>query len=242
MLMKNHLLARKMLISANDFLVVQEFVRFIITLPFLYCYLSIIPIIRLMIFNISGDHININKFSRPQNVSCLVFFVVHNERPHRTGFIAFYNLTLSITVVCIFGCTVNDVLDEGICELITSLKDLMYAMSEDYNMLSPQTLFAFLNTIISDADIVRNLFASDNGSLLFNRLQKTLQETLLKEMLDNDIKMSVPPEQYPLISDFVAGGMVSVYYEWITNPNGITLDDMARTLTTLIISGVHAFA
>ena len=138
--------------------------------------------------------------------------------------------------------TVNDVLDEGICELITSLKDLMYAMSEDYNMLSPQTLFAFLNTIMSDADIVRNLFASDNGILLFNRLQKTLQETLLKEMLDNDIKMSVPPEQYPLISKFIAGGMVSVYYEWITNPNGITLDDMARTLTTLIISGVHAFA
>ena len=109
--------------------------------------------------------------------------------------------------------TVNDVLDEGICELITSLKDLMYAMSEDYNMLSPQTLFAFLNTIMSDADIVRNLFASDNGILLFNRLQKTLQETLLKEMLDNDIKMSVPPEQYPLISNFIAGGMVSVYYE-----------------------------
>ena len=138
--------------------------------------------------------------------------------------------------------TVNDVLDEGICELITSLKDLMYAMSEDYNMLSPQTLFAFLNTIMSDADIVRSLFASDNGILLFNRLQKTLQETLLKEMLDNDIKMSVPPEQYPLISNFIAGGMVSVYYEWITNPNGITLVDMARTLTTLIISGVHAFA
>lgn len=138
--------------------------------------------------------------------------------------------------------TVNDVLDEGINELIVSLKDLMYAMSEDYNMLSPQTLFAFLNTIMSDADIVRDLFASDNGSLLFNRLQKALQETLLKELIDNDIKMNIPPEQYPLISNFVAGGMVSVYYEWITNPNDITLDEMARTLTTLIISGVHAFA
>lgn len=138
--------------------------------------------------------------------------------------------------------TVNDVLDEGICELISSLKDLMCAMSEDYNMLSPQTLFAFLNTIMSDADIVRNLFASDNGSLLFNRLQTTLQETLLKEMIDNEIKMSVPPEQYPLISNFIAGGMVSVYYEWITNPNGISLDEMTHTLTTLIISGVHAFA
>ena len=138
--------------------------------------------------------------------------------------------------------TVNDVLDEGICELITSLKDLMYAMSEDYNMLSPQTLFAFLNTIISDADIVRNLFASDNGSLLFNRLQKALQETLLKELTDKDIKMNVPSEQYPLISNFVAGGMVSAYYEWIINPDGITLDEMARTLTTLIISGVHAFS
>ena len=138
--------------------------------------------------------------------------------------------------------TVNDVLDEGICELITSLKDLMYAMSEDYNMLSPQTLFAFLNTIMSDADIVRNLFASDNGILLFNRLQKALQETLLKELTDKDIKMNVPSEQYPLISSFVAGGMVSAYYEWITDPDGITLDEMARTLTTLIISGVHAFA
>lgn len=138
--------------------------------------------------------------------------------------------------------TVNDVLDEGINELISSLKDLIYAMSEDYNMLSPQTLFAFLNTIMSDADIVRNLFASDNGSMLFNRLQKALQETLLRELTDNDIKMNVPPEQYPLISNFVAGGMVSVYYEWITNPNGTSLDEMARTLTTLIISGVHAFA
>ncbi len=138
--------------------------------------------------------------------------------------------------------TVNDVLDEGINELISSLKDLMFAMSEDYNMLSPQTLFAFLNTIMSDADIVRDLFASDNGSMLFNRLQKALQETLLRELTDNDIKMNVPPEQYPLISNFVAGGMVSVYYEWITNPNGTSLDEMARTLTTLIISGVHAFA
>lgn len=138
--------------------------------------------------------------------------------------------------------TVNDVLDEGINELISSLKDLMYAMSEDYNMLSPQTLFAFLNTIMSDADIARDLFASDNGNILFNRLQKALQETLLKELIDNDIKMNVPPEQYPLISSFVAGGMISAYYEWITNPNQTSLDDMARTLTTLIISGVHAFA
>ena len=80
------------------------------------------------------------------------------------------------------------------------------------------------------------------GSLLFNRLQKALQETLLKELVDKDIKMNVPAEQYPLISNFVAGGMISAYYEWITNPDGITLDEMARTLTTLIISGVHAFA
>ena len=131
---------------------------------------------------------------------------------------------------------------EGINELITSLKDLLCAMSEDYNMFSPQTLFAFLNTIMSDADIARDLFASDNGSLLFNRLQKALQETLLKELVSRDIKMNVPSEQYPLISSFVAGGMVSAYYEWITDPDGITLDEMARTLTTLIISGVHAFA
>lgn len=138
--------------------------------------------------------------------------------------------------------TVNDVLDEVINELIFSLKDLMYAMSEDYNMLSPQTLFAFLNTIMSDVDIVRALFTSDNGNMLFNKLQKALQETLLKELIDNDIKMNIPPEQYPLISSFVAGGMIYVYYEWITNPNGTSLDEMARTLTTLIISGVHAFS
>ena len=29
--------------------------------------------------------------------------------------------------------------------------------------------------------------------------------------------MNVPSEQYPLISNFVAGGMVSAYYEWIIN-------------------------
>lgn len=138
--------------------------------------------------------------------------------------------------------TVNDVLDEVINELISSLKDLMYTMSEDYNMLSPQTLFAFLNTIMSDVDIVRALFTSDNGNMLFNKLQKALQETLLKELIDNDIKMNIPPEQYPLISSFAAGGMIYVYYEWITNPNGTSLDEMARTLTTLIISGVHAFS
>ena len=138
--------------------------------------------------------------------------------------------------------TVNDVLDEVINELISSLKDLMYTMSVDYNMLSPQTLFAFLNTIMSDVDIVRALFTSDNGNMLFNKLQKALQETLLKELIDNDIKMNIPPEQYPLISSFVAGGMIYVYYEWITNPNGTSLDEMARTLTTLIISGVHAFS
>lgn len=138
--------------------------------------------------------------------------------------------------------TVNDVLDEVINELISSLKDLMYTMSEDYNMLSPQTLFAFLNTIMSDVDIVRALFTSDNGNMLFNKLQKALQETLLKELIDIDIKMNIPPEQYPLISSFVAGGMIYVYYEWITNPNGTSLDEMARTLTTLIISGVHAFS
>ena len=138
--------------------------------------------------------------------------------------------------------TVNDVLDEVINELISSLKDLMYTMSEDYNMLSPQTLFAFLNTIMSDVDIVRALFTSDNGNMLFNKLQKALQETLLKELIDNDIKMNIPPEQYPLISSFVAGGMIYGYFEWITNPNGTSLDEMARTLTTLIISGVHAFS
>mgnify|MGYP003452044044 CR=1 FL=1 len=113
------------------------------------------------------------------------------------------------------------------------------------NELTDQEVLDFIdefNTIMSDADIARDLFASDNGSLLFNRLQKALQETLLKELVNRDIKMNVPSEQYPLISSFVAGGMVSAYYEWITDPDGITLDEMARTLTTLIISGVHAFA
>ena len=62
--------------------------------------------------------------------------------------------------------TVNDVLDEGINELITSLKDLLCAMSEDYNMFHLR-LYLHSNTIMSDADIARNLFASDNGSLLF---------------------------------------------------------------------------
>lgn len=138
--------------------------------------------------------------------------------------------------------TVNDVFDEGITELITSLKDLIYDMSEDYNMLSPQTLFAFLNTIMSNSDIVRDLFASDNGSMLFNKLQTTLQETILKELEDKDIKMNVPKSHYQFISSFVAGGIISVYYQWICNPNETTLDEMAGTLTTLIISGVHAFA
>lgn len=138
--------------------------------------------------------------------------------------------------------TVNDVLNECMEEFIISIKSLIYEMSEDFNMLSPQTLFAFLNTIMSDADIVRELFASDNGSLLFDKLRNTIQETIYKELIDNDISMKLPKEQYQFISSYVAGGMVSVYYQWMCNPNGTTLDDMTRTLTTLIISGVHAFS
>ena len=95
---------------------------------------------------------------------------------------------------------------------------------------------------MSDADIVRELFASDNGSLLFDKLRNTIQETIYKELIDNDISMKLPKEQYQFISSYVAGGMVSVYYQWMCNPNGTTLDDMTRRLTTLIISGVHAFS
>ena len=76
--------------------------------------------------------------------------------------------------------TVNDVLDEGINELITSLKDLLCDMSEDYNMFSPQTLFAFLNTIMSDADIARDLFASDNASLLLTGSRKHYRKLFSK--------------------------------------------------------------
>ncbi len=79
---------------------------------------------------------------------------------------------------------------EGINELITSLKDLLCAMSEDYNMFSPQTLFAFLNTIMSDADIARDLLLQTTEAA-FNRLQKALRRPLLKELVDKDIKMNV---------------------------------------------------
>ncbi len=115
-------------------------------------------------------------------------------------------------------------------------------MSEDYNMFSPQTLFAFLNTIRSDADIARDLLLQTTEACFLTDSRKHCRRPLLKELVDKDIKMNVPAEQYPLISNFVAGGMISAYYEWITNHDGITLDEMARTLTTLIISGVHAFA
>lgn len=136
--------------------------------------------------------------------------------------------------------TVNDVLDEVIGELVNSLNDLINEMSKDYNILSPRTLFALLNTIMSDSDIMRGLFESDNGNLLFNKLQKTLQQTIVNELNANKIKTNVPPSQYQFIASYVSGGMVSAYYEWITSPKKTPLDEMTQTLTALIISGVRS--
>lgn len=136
--------------------------------------------------------------------------------------------------------TVNDVLDEVIGELVNSLNDLINEMSKDYNILSPRTLFALLNTIMSDSDIMRGLFESDNGNLLFNKLQKTLQQTIVNELNANKIKTNVSPSQYQFIASYVSGGMVSAYYEWITSPKKTPLDEMTQTLTALIISGVRS--
>ncbi len=136
--------------------------------------------------------------------------------------------------------TVNDVLDESINELVNSFRDLIIELSKDYDILAPQTLFAALNIIMTDADIAKNLFSSDNGDLLFNKLQNTLNETILKEFEKNEIKMTVPEDQYHFVSSFIAGGMVSVYREWISHPGKTSLDEMTHTLSTLIISGIHA--
>lgn len=138
--------------------------------------------------------------------------------------------------------TVNDVLDEAMDEVQKEITTFLMSMYDDYNMISPNSFYTFMNSIAKADSQTKRLLSSANGSLLLEKISHSLQLAMINTMEKSKDMLSIDKTQYSFVASFISGGIISAYREWLTNPKNISSDDFSSTISDLIAKGILSIA
>ena len=130
-----------------------------------------------------------------------------------------------------------DILDEIENDMIQKLfhlleADILKSMYDPYPFL--EGLTAEIN---KDFEFYNLLFQSRDYNSLFNKVKEIFKERFL-ELSKDMIKMD--KELLALSIDFITAGITSVYKEWFGSERNISLEQLTKTMSTLIGSGFNA--
>ena len=131
-----------------------------------------------------------------------------------------------------------DILDEIENDLIEKLfhilnnADILKSMYNPYPLLKELT-----GEINKDFEFYKLLVQSRNYNNLLNKIQGTFKDRFL-ELSKDTIKTD--REILSFIIDFISSGITSVYKEWFSSERNISLEQLSKSLSLLIGSGLNS--
>lgn len=126
---------------------------------------------------------------------------------------------------------------ELLYELINNLKEELKKGIEfkEANLDSREYFFKlinlFLNHLEKYQDIYADILLKNRNSLIMDILLRVIHDDILEQITKDKFKVNVPKE---IISKFYLGGLVYLIFEWLTNSNKYTKDDILSYLNILV--------
>lgn len=133
--------------------------------------------------------------------------------------------------------TVNDVLDEAMDEIQKEITTFLLSMSDEYNILAPNTFYTFMNSLVRTDSNSKILLSTVNGSLLFERIRDSLKTAMTTTMENSKDILTIEPKYHCFIASFISGGIVAAYHEWLFHHKDISADDFSAVISDFILNG-----
>lgn len=131
-----------------------------------------------------------------------------------------------------------DILDEIENDLIEKLFHILNNADILKSMYNPYPLLKELTSEINkDFEFYKLLVQSKNYNSLLNKIQETFKTRFL-ELSKETIKTD--REILSFIIDFISSGITSVYKEWFSSERNISLEQLSKSLSLLIGSGLNS--
>ncbi len=131
-----------------------------------------------------------------------------------------------------------DILDEIENDLIEKLFHILDNADIVKIMYNPYPLFKELTSEINkDFDFYKFLLQSKDYNSLLNKIQGIIKDKFI-ELTKNTIK--IDGDLLYFMIDFVSSGITSVYKEWFRSDRNISLEQLAKSISILIGSGLNS--
>ncbi|MDF3000622.1 MAG: hypothetical protein K0Q48_741 [Bacillota bacterium] len=133
-----------------------------------------------------------------------------------------------------------DVLDEIENDLVGKIFQILDHADLLKSIHNPYPLFHQITSEINeDIEFYSLLVQSKDYNNLMDKIKAILKERFL-ELCQNTVQME--KEILSFTIDFITSGLTSVYREWVRSDNRISLEQLTRSLSTLIVSGFNGLA
>lgn len=133
---------------------------------------------------------------------------------------------------------IYDILDEIEDNLIKKLFHILDNADILKSMYDPYPLFRELTMEINkDLEFYKLLLQSQDYYSLLDKIQGIFKKRYLELSEDTS---NPDRELMPYIIDFISSGITSVYKEWFASERNISLEQLSKSLSLLIGSGLNA--
>jgi len=133
---------------------------------------------------------------------------------------------------------IYDILDEIENDLIEKLFHILNNTEILKSMYNPYPLLKELTSEINkDFEFYKLLVQSKDYNSLLNKIQGVFKDRFL-ELTKDTIK--IDRDILSFMIDFVSSGITSVYKEWFRSERKITLEQLSKSLSILIGSGLNS--
>lgn len=136
--------------------------------------------------------------------------------------------------------SIQNVVEEAEYETAQNLILLWKELSDDYNVFHPDILFRCLNTLYTGSvKQFSNILNNEKNHIIIYRFVDILTD-VIKSTIETTHELPANEATIiPFVSAFIAGGLMSTFYEWVMHHPEIDINTVTQLTSKLIISGIQ---
>lgn len=137
--------------------------------------------------------------------------------------------------------SVDDVLNEWFWEFVNTMTEEIKSIHAEVGVFSEEGIKLFVDFMRSEEKIINDLMNSPNVTTIMIKVQSILHERFSEEF-SQIIKNKNQDIDCEIIASFIAGGVMSTYYECVIKKRSESeIDEMCRMLSVLILNALSSF-
>lgn len=138
-----------------------------------------------------------------------------------------------------YYCGVHEIRIEVENELVALLEHAVCELDFEKNIKNPMRLFEIMTDIINtNIDLYGFLTQIDPSSNVTRSITSVFQSKIDEALRLADLDI----DDYGVCANFITSGMISVYRQWFNSDRKMPLEQLSRTVGTMVINGISSFS